>query len=533
MKQDVEATRRASREENKKKGMAFLAEGNLSAANDCFAKAVDVTTEMAVRLIRVLQAQGVECIVAPYEADAQLAYLSITDYVDVIITEDSDLLPFGAKTVFFKMDKLGEGQEVVLADLQQCQQPRFAGWTHEQFLHMCILSGCDYTPTIPGLGLRRAFAYLANLKCISKVLKVLRLEKSIVLPAGYEERFEQAQLTFLHQRVYCPHTRAAVPLRPIPAHLNSDAMDFIGPPLPADIAHAIATAVIDPFSKQPYPPSPPPRAPAANKLAWKTKIAPPPAALPVQKNKLTTYFIASSLATARPFVAPIAPVARASSLSSFGSVDLVADSEGEQEPEVSRGKPADEASPELVELEAAPAAATSTPAINGLKRPREEPSSSMLVPNTPSPVKPPLLISKFFSARRILQPLFGDAPSGAGIVSPTPPLSAAAAAATPGALSVVSAGGSPARPIDLSQEAENDPEVLVEVQELHSSTTSLAESGAPSAARSDSLPKVSAYQSPLVTSQRLSLQSLTAKFAPVKARQLCSPYFAQPKKKCG
>lgn len=42
---------------------------------------------------------GVECIVAPYEADAQLAYLSREGIVDLVITEDSDLLVFGCKQV--------------------------------------------------------------------------------------------------------------------------------------------------------------------------------------------------------------------------------------------------------------------------------------------------------------------------------------------------------------------------------------------------------------------------------------------------
>ena len=42
---------------------------------------------------------GVECIVAPYEADAQLAFLSKSGIADVVITEDSDLLVFGCKKV--------------------------------------------------------------------------------------------------------------------------------------------------------------------------------------------------------------------------------------------------------------------------------------------------------------------------------------------------------------------------------------------------------------------------------------------------
>lgn len=49
--------------------------------------------------------KNVECIVSPYEADAQLGYLSQTGYVDVVISEDSDLLTFGCKKVLFKLFK--------------------------------------------------------------------------------------------------------------------------------------------------------------------------------------------------------------------------------------------------------------------------------------------------------------------------------------------------------------------------------------------------------------------------------------------
>lgn len=42
---------------------------------------------------------GVDCVIAPYEADAQLAYLNRTGYADFVITEDSDLLLFGCRQV--------------------------------------------------------------------------------------------------------------------------------------------------------------------------------------------------------------------------------------------------------------------------------------------------------------------------------------------------------------------------------------------------------------------------------------------------
>ncbi len=44
---------------------------------------------------QALSRDGVEYIVAPYEADAQMAYMALSDDVDAVITEDSDLLAYG------------------------------------------------------------------------------------------------------------------------------------------------------------------------------------------------------------------------------------------------------------------------------------------------------------------------------------------------------------------------------------------------------------------------------------------------------
>ena len=51
---------------------------------------------------------------ARYEADAQLAFLSMSGQCDVVITEDSDLLTFGCKRLVYKMDQFGNGEELRL-----------------------------------------------------------------------------------------------------------------------------------------------------------------------------------------------------------------------------------------------------------------------------------------------------------------------------------------------------------------------------------------------------------------------------------
>ena len=67
--------------------------------------AVDITPEHAYLFVQIAQLMSVQYIVAPYEADAQLAYLYLIGIVSLVITEDSDLLAFGAKKCFFKMDQ--------------------------------------------------------------------------------------------------------------------------------------------------------------------------------------------------------------------------------------------------------------------------------------------------------------------------------------------------------------------------------------------------------------------------------------------
>ena len=64
--------------------------------------------------------------------------LSAKGIAQMIITEDSDLVPFGCERVFFKMDKVGNG---VLIDKKDLGETLPNGFTHDRFRWMCILSG--------------------------------------------------------------------------------------------------------------------------------------------------------------------------------------------------------------------------------------------------------------------------------------------------------------------------------------------------------------------------------------------------------
>ncbi|CAK0869915.1 unnamed protein product, partial [Prorocentrum cordatum] len=73
---------------------------------------------MVSRLMEALSMLSIHFVVAPYEADAQLAFMCRVGWVHAVISEDSDLLAYGCPNTFFKMDKYGDGQRIALPCLQ-------------------------------------------------------------------------------------------------------------------------------------------------------------------------------------------------------------------------------------------------------------------------------------------------------------------------------------------------------------------------------------------------------------------------------
>lgn len=67
------------------------------------------------------------------------------------------------------MDKFGQGLEFKYSMLSQNKNPNFSGFSKQMLLEMCILSGCDYLPSLPGLGVRRAHALITKFKSYEKV----------------------------------------------------------------------------------------------------------------------------------------------------------------------------------------------------------------------------------------------------------------------------------------------------------------------------------------------------------------------------
>lgn len=66
---------------------------------------VKVTSAMVERTMASLRARGIDVLRAPYEADAQLAYLAAHRMCDAVLTEDSDLVAYACPCVLYKLDR--------------------------------------------------------------------------------------------------------------------------------------------------------------------------------------------------------------------------------------------------------------------------------------------------------------------------------------------------------------------------------------------------------------------------------------------
>jgi len=172
-------------------------------------------------------------VVAPYEADAQLAFLSRSNLVDFIISEDSDLVIFGCSKIVFKLDAAGSGVLYEKGHLPLCLGPNAQAFSFDKFRHMCIMSGCDYLPSLRGVGLRKSFKFWQRVSDpdLRRVLPTIpsHLKMSqVTVTDEYVEGFIRADNTFLYQLVFDPRRRQLIPLNPYPKNQDLGNLSYAG-----------------------------------------------------------------------------------------------------------------------------------------------------------------------------------------------------------------------------------------------------------------------------------------------------------------
>ena len=220
--------------------------GLITEASEHYQKTVEITPNVLYPLFERLRHNHIEFIVAPYEADAQLAFLAYNKIVDLVITEDSDLIVYQSPLTIFKLDREGNCQSLSRSDFLKL--PTFSQMDQKMIIECCVLSGCDYLPSIPRMGIRTAIKRLLTYRSSEAVISGLRAEAKWEIPNNYEQSFKDACAIFTQQRVFDPRTNCAVGI------YDECVLDIAGPFISNYEAVNIAYGRMNPKTKELFDP---------------------------------------------------------------------------------------------------------------------------------------------------------------------------------------------------------------------------------------------------------------------------------------
>ena len=104
---------------------------------------------------------------APSEAEGMCSWLCKHNLVDAVLTEDTDVLAYGANKFLSKLNL--NTSTCVQIDYDNILSS--LGLTKEQFTDFCILCGCDYNQRVKGLGPVRAYKMLLKYQTMENMIQ--------------------------------------------------------------------------------------------------------------------------------------------------------------------------------------------------------------------------------------------------------------------------------------------------------------------------------------------------------------------------
>lgn len=189
----------AKRDEKREKALAELEKAQEIGDEDSIKKQsvriIHVTKKQVEDVKKLLELLGMPCVNAPSEAEAQCAELCKNGLVYGVVTEDADSLTFGTPVQIKQLNfsessnKINEkstgkqknGMQIIKLPLILSE----LNINMDQFIDLCILSGCDYCGTIRGIGANTAYKLLKKYQNIENILQNIDQTKNPV-PENFE-----------------------------------------------------------------------------------------------------------------------------------------------------------------------------------------------------------------------------------------------------------------------------------------------------------------------------------------------------------
>ncbi len=105
-----------------------------------FKRTVYISKKQIDECMELLDLMGIPYIIAPEEADSQCAELVKSGIADGVLTEDMDIMTFGATKIYRNLTSYTKDKYVILMNdvLNELKL------NYDQFVELCLLFGCDY-----------------------------------------------------------------------------------------------------------------------------------------------------------------------------------------------------------------------------------------------------------------------------------------------------------------------------------------------------------------------------------------------------
>jgi len=150
-------------------------EGDLEKENQQNKRLVRAGTKENDDCKKLLRLMGCPVVEAPCEAEAQCAALCKEGKVYASATEDMDCLTFATPVLLRKMTFAKEAKAEIQV-LEYAKAVKALNLTHDEFVDLCIMLGCDYCDSIGGVGPVTALKLIKEHKNIENVLKWIKRE---------------------------------------------------------------------------------------------------------------------------------------------------------------------------------------------------------------------------------------------------------------------------------------------------------------------------------------------------------------------
>ena len=210
--------------------------------------------DIVCEVLQALRRAEIPFLVAPYEAEGQLAYMAERGMIDLVVTENSNLIAQGCQSILFHaVEELGKGnasgtlvqREDLSATALHPESLWLLDFSDVMLAVMFVALGCDYCSSLRQissvaardivggsfLGEQGQSKEECDRPALEKVFEKLyrqTSEKDLTdeFKAGYEASFLAALLMYRHPMIYDPFLKRYVLFRDPPHCSDPELMDY-------------------------------------------------------------------------------------------------------------------------------------------------------------------------------------------------------------------------------------------------------------------------------------------------------------------